>query len=203
MCSGPESPFSLMFGPIIDDWKISIVLKIPGAFQIYETVTTFVAQYTFLESLKFRKKLTQNERNFKIVIDCLIDWILEFCHRFFLENTYEGWIVESLYTALVYLKGTFNSGYSLTASWAKSIIFDHLPNTDLNRLFWNSLPLKSVAGQNELLVTFEFFTIGVSVRLSDRSLHREEQKKIRQKMAPCGVWNQDLQIFKPMLYQLS
>ena len=25
--------------------------------------------------------------------------------------------------------------------------------------------------------TFEFFTIGVSVRLSDRSLHREEQKK--------------------------
>ena len=27
-------------------------------------------------------------------------------------------------------------------------------------------------------VTIEFFTIGVSVRLSDRSLHREKQKKI-------------------------
>ena len=34
----------------------------------------------------------------------------------------------------------------------------------------------------------EFFTIGVSVRLSDRSLHTEEQKKIRQKLPPpCGV----------------
>ena len=33
----------------------------------------------------------------------------------------------------------------------------------------------------------EFFTIGVSVRLSDRSLHREEQKKIRQKLPPVGI----------------
>ena len=32
----------------------------------------------------------------------------------------------------------------------------------------------------------EFFTIGVTVRLSDRSLHREEQKK-SSKIAPCGV----------------
>ena len=31
----------------------------------------------------------------------------------------------------------------------------------------------------------EFFTIGVSVRLSDRSLHREEQKKIVKK---CSQW---------------
>ena len=43
---------------------------------------------------------------------------------------------------------------------------------------------------------FVFFTIGVSVRLSDRSLHREEQKKI----APSGDWNQDLCIFRPMPY---
>ena len=34
-------------------------------------------------------------------------------------------------------------------------------------------------------VTFEFFTIGVSVRLSDRSLHREEQKK-SSKIVPGG-----------------
>ena len=33
--------------------------------------------------------------------------------------------------------------------------------------------------------TFEFFTIGVSVRLSDRSLHREEQKKI---VKNCPEW---------------
>ena len=32
----------------------------------------------------------------------------------------------------------------------------------------------------------EFFTIGVSVRLSDRSLHMEEQKKIRQKLPSVG-----------------
>ena len=34
--------------------------------------------------------------------------------------------------------------------------------------------------------TIEFFTIGVSVRLSDTSLHREEQKK-SSKIAPSGV----------------
>ena len=34
---------------------------------------------------------------------------------------------------------------------------------------------------------FEFFTIGVSVRLSDRSLHRKEQKKIRQNLPPVGI----------------
>ena len=33
---------------------------------------------------------------------------------------------------------------------------------------------------------FEFLTIGVSVRLSDRSLHREERKKICQKLPPVG-----------------
>ena len=32
------------------------------------------------------------------------------------------------------------------------------------------------------LLSFAFFTIGVSVRLSDRSLHREEQKENRQKL---------------------
>ena len=36
-------------------------------------------------------------------------------------------------------------------------------------------------------VSIEFFTIGVSVRLSDRSLYREEQKKIRQKLPPVGL----------------
>ena len=34
---------------------------------------------------------------------------------------------------------------------------------------------------------FEFFTIGISVRLSDRSLHREEQKQFRQKLPPGGL----------------
>ena len=34
---------------------------------------------------------------------------------------------------------------------------------------------------------FEFFTIRVSVRLSDRSSYREEQKQIRQKFPPVGV----------------
>ena len=33
----------------------------------------------------------------------------------------------------------------------------------------------------------EFFTIGVSARLSDRSLHREEQKTICQKLPPVGI----------------
>ena len=48
----------------------------------------------------------------------------------------------------------------------------------------------------------EFFTIGVSIRLSDRSLHREEQKKIV-KNCPQWVWNQDLRIIRPIPYQLS
>ena len=51
--------------------------------------------------------------------------------------------------------------------------------------------------------TFQFFMIGISVRLSDRSLHQEEQKKNSSKIAPSGVWNQDLRIFRPMPYQLS
>ena len=34
-------------------------------------------------------------------------------------------------------------------------------------------------------ITFEFFTLGVSVRLSDRSLHREEQKRI---VKNCPQW---------------
>ena len=36
-------------------------------------------------------------------------------------------------------------------------------------------------------ILIEFFTIGVSVRLSDRSLHGEEQKKNRQKLPPVGI----------------
>ena len=34
---------------------------------------------------------------------------------------------------------------------------------------------------------FEFFTIDVSVRLSDRSLNRVEQKRFRQKLPPVGL----------------
>ena len=34
-------------------------------------------------------------------------------------------------------------------------------------------------------MVIEFFTIGISVRLSDRSLYREEQKKIHQN---CPEW---------------
>ena len=45
--------------------------------------------------------------------------------------------------------------------------------------------------------------IGTSVRLSDRSLHRDEQKKNCQRIAPSGVGNQDLQIFRQIPYQLS
>ena len=35
--------------------------------------------------------------------------------------------------------------------------------------------------------SIEFFTIGVSVRLSDRYLHRGEQKKFHQKLPPVGI----------------
>ena len=45
-------------------------------------------------------------------------------------------------------------------------------------------------------------TIGVSVRLSGRSLHREEQKQFI-KIAPSRNWNQELQIIRPMLDQLN
>ena len=38
--------------------------------------------------------------------------------------------------------------------------------------------------QNSFII--EFFTIAVSVTLSDRSSHREEQKKIRPKLPPMG-----------------
>ena len=38
--------------------------------------------------------------------------------------------------------------------------------------------------QYQLSYTIRFFTIRVSVRLSDRSLHREEQKKNSSKIAP-------------------
>ena len=40
--------------------------------------------------------------------------------------------------------------------------------------------------------TFEFFTMGVSVRLSDRSLHREEQNKFHQKWPQWGLSPQPL-----------
>ena len=36
-------------------------------------------------------------------------------------------------------------------------------------------------------ITFGFFKICISVRLSDRSLHREEQKKCRQKLPQSGL----------------
>ena len=54
--------------------------------------------------------------------------------------------------------------------------------------FINSLWLgvNSVSGQTRVK-TFEFFTIGISVRLSDISLYREEQKKISLKIAPSRV----------------
>ena len=35
--------------------------------------------------------------------------------------------------------------------------------------------------------TYEFFMIFISVRLSNRSLHREEQKKFLQKLLPVGI----------------
>ena len=52
-------------------------------------------------------------------------------------------------------------------------------------------------------LTIEFFTIDVSVRLSDRSLQKEEQKKNSSKITPSGDWNKYCQILRPMLYQLS
>ena len=36
-------------------------------------------------------------------------------------------------------------------------------------------------------LSIDFFTIGVSVKLPDRSLHGEEQKKICQKLPPVGI----------------
>ena len=42
------------------------------------------------------------------------------------------------------------------------------------------------------VVTIEFFTIGISVRLSDRSLHGEEQKQNSSKIAPSGDWKPGL-----------
>ena len=36
-------------------------------------------------------------------------------------------------------------------------------------------------------MTIEFFTIGVSVRLPNRSLHRKEQNKFHQKLPPVGI----------------
>ena len=52
--------------------------------------------------------------------------------------------------------------------------------------------------------SIELFTIGVSVRLSDRSITQgRAKKKYSSKIAASGVWNQDLQIFRPMAYQLG
>ena len=64
---------------------------------------------------------------------------------------------------------------------------------DVHRLWDRWLPLRNprdATGFSRMhLFTWliEFFTIGVSVRLSDRSLHREEQKKFRQKLPPLGL----------------
>ena len=56
-----------------------------------------------------------------------------------------------------------------------------MPDFPLDEAHWFSYH------KNASMMIIEFFTIGVSVRLSDRSLHREEQKKIRQKLPPVGI----------------
>ena len=45
--------------------------------------------------------------------------------------------------------------------------------------------LFSPTQRQKLVSAIEFFTIGVSVRLSDRSLHREDQKKF---IKNCPEW---------------
>ena len=52
-----------------------------------------------------------------------------------------------------------------------------------------SPPVRIEIGISCYSIPIEFFTIGVSVRLSDRSLHREEQKN-SSKIVPSGDWNQ-------------
>ena len=75
------------------------------------------------------------------------------------------------------LSGTFL--LSLDVSRPLSIFY--LP---INYLIRKIEYLGVVKTKNE---TFEFFTIRISVRLSDRSLHREEQKKIGQELPPVGI----------------
>ena len=45
--------------------------------------------------------------------------------------------------------------------------------------------LKAYTYHTSTSILIEFFTIGISVRLPDRSLHREEQKKI---VKNCPQW---------------
>ena len=51
---------------------------------------------------------------------------------------------------------------------------------------FNARP-SSLISQKHSSSTIEFFTIGVSVRLSDRSLHREEQKNCVKNFAQWGL----------------
>ena len=56
----------------------------------------------------------------------------------------------------------------------------------LNRsIHWEWIPRSKASDVHIAII--EFFTIDVSVRLSDRSLHRKEQKNIRQKFPPVGI----------------
>ena len=60
----------------------------------------------------------------------------------------------------------------------------------------------AVVSAHKLTVIIGFFTIHVSIRISDRSPRREEQKK-SSKIAPSGVGTHNLLIITLILYQLS
>ena len=62
--------------------------------------------------------------------------------------------------------------FELRQAYNKKMYFYSLLLYVLN-IWWSTHNLASTKYQS----SYEFFTIGVSVRLSDRSLHREEQKK--------------------------
>ena len=51
----------------------------------------------------------------------------------------------------------------------------------------DSVPKQNTSSSNEQFFLFEFFTIVVSVRLSDRSLHREEQQN--KFVKKCPQWS--------------
>ena len=61
----------------------------------------------------------------------------------------------------------------------------HNNNVDYNSQKYTYYELSWTREYKENIVIIEFFTIGVSVRLSDRSLHREEQKKF---VKNCPQW---------------
>ena len=97
-----------------------------------------------------------------------------------------------------------SAGYS----WTWSCLDGHMKFTFRHPCFSFFTPLECKhiyhpSSQCEFFEIIEFFTIGVPVRLSDRSLHREEQKKIHQKFPPVGIETRTSGSWDQWSYQLS